>query len=387
MKRDKLAWAAALLLLLLAAQLLINLRGESEQVKAVNAPIEMDVATSVKVQVYRGGRLVQEQEKVGDRLLANFWGLILNAFLGRYYNQYTLYKVDGTTFAQPDWDLVVSSMNLLPLLAIGFGGGGTSVSFFDYELPALLARVDVSSSSYSVSDNGTHITVTASVSWTATSATTVADVGLYWKGYAFGSTSAFYVLIARDTLPTPIQVEANDIVIATYTISIAYNRPPMLKNLAALIANYILGAKYYNRAITYTTWSGTATTTMDIGHEASNVDNIKEYLYIGVTSDTRPYMPALSSVAILAESAGSVTIKRYYNSTHVWFLLEPAVGILIAEGGTVRGVYARIRDTDIDSGGSTNTQQVMVLYFPLDEPVTVPAGSGVKFEFAIYFRW
>ncbi|MEM4853795.1 MAG: hypothetical protein QXQ60_09525 [Thermofilum sp.] len=398
MKRSKLAWAAALLLLLLlAAQLLTNLRGESEQVKttservkAVNAPIEMDVATSVKVQVYRGGQLVAEQEKVGDRLLYNFWALILNAFLGRYYNSpLAIYRVDGTTFTQPEWEYITGTPTYNPMLAVGFGSGGTSVFFFDYELPSLLARVDVPSTGYSLTDNGTHIIISASGSWTASNAATVADVGLYWRGYSFGSTTAFYVLIARDTLPTPIAVQANDVVIATYTITIAYNRPPFLKNLAALIANYILGARYYGKAVTFTTWDGTSTTVMDIGYDyyfGNPTDNVKEYLYVGVTSIQRPYMPIMSSVEILAETSRGVTVNWGYNSTHVWFTL-PAAPILIPSGGTVTGVFARIRDTDIASGSNINAQQVMVFYFPLDQPVTVPAGSGVKFEFTIYFRW
>ncbi|MEM0459365.1 MAG: hypothetical protein QXZ31_05820, partial [Thermofilaceae archaeon] len=130
--------------------------------------------------------------------------------------------------------------------------------FFDYELPSLIARVDVPSTGYSLTDNGTHIIISASGSWTASGAATVADVGLYWRGYSYNSGTAFYVLIARDTLPTPITVLANDVVIATYTITIAYSRPPFLKNLAALIANYILGARYYNRAVSYTTWDGTS---------------------------------------------------------------------------------------------------------------------------------
>ncbi|MEM1679547.1 MAG: hypothetical protein QXD20_10010 [Ignisphaera sp.] len=400
MKRSKLAWAAALLLLLLlAAQLLTNLRGESEQVKttservkAVNAPIEMDVATSVKVQVYRGGQIIAEQEKVGDRLLYNFWALILNCFLGRYYNSpLSIYRVDGGTFTRPDWEYIYGSSSVVsPSLAVGFGSGGTGITFFDYELPSLLARVDVPSTTYSLTDNGTHITISASGSWTASGAATVADVGLYWRGYSYGSSTAFYVLIARDTLPTPIAVQENDVVIATYTITIAYNRPPFLKNLAALIANYILGARNYGRAVNFVTWSGTSATTMDIGYDhwsgSSYVDNVKEYLHIGLTSDVRPYMPTMSSIQILAETASGVTVGWGHNSTHVWFRL-PAATILLPDGGTVTGVFARIRDTDITSGSGFNAQQVMVLYFPLDQPVTVPAGSGVKIEFTIYFRW
>ncbi|MEM1908332.1 MAG: hypothetical protein QXT79_03065 [Thermofilaceae archaeon] len=389
MKRGKLAWAAALLLLLLAA-LLTNLRGESEQVKAVNVPIEMDVATSVKVQVYRGGQLVAEQEKVGDRLLYNFWALILNSFFGRYYDSpLTIYRVDGTTFTRPDWGLLHGGSTAYPLLAVGFGSGGTDITFFDFELPSRLARVDVPSTAYLLTDNGTHIIVTASGSWTANRDAIVADVGLYWRGYSYGSSTAFYVLIARDTLPTPIAVQANDVVIATYTIAIAYSRPPFLRNLAALIANCILGAGHYGRAVTFTTWSGASATAMDIGYDfgsGGGYDNVREYLYVGVTSDQRPYMPALSSVSILAETTSGVTVNWGYNSTHVWFTL-PATSILIPGGGTVTGVFARIRDTDTDPTSSTNTQQVMVLYFPLDQPVRVPAGSGVKVEFTIYFRW
>ncbi|MEM1606084.1 MAG: hypothetical protein QXW41_07580, partial [Fervidicoccaceae archaeon] len=219
-RRKVAAIAAAIIVMAALAPVLLGRRAQTVQV-----PVEMDVATAVKVQVYRGGQLVAEQEKVGDRLLYNFWALILNAFLGRYYNSpVSIYRADGTTFTQPDWEYIYNPNTVLnPLLAVGFGSSSSSVSFYDYELPSLLARVDVPSTGYSLADNGTHIIVSASASWTASSAATVTDVGLYWKGYSYNSGTAFYVLIARDILPTPIAVAANDVVIVTYTIAIAYS--------------------------------------------------------------------------------------------------------------------------------------------------------------------
>ncbi|MEM0459859.1 MAG: hypothetical protein QXZ31_08300 [Thermofilaceae archaeon] len=386
---------AALLALLVAAAVLAGVRQGRQEVgaaglEAVEVPAEMGIATSVKVRVYRGGQLVAEQEKVGDRLLYNFWALVLNAFLGRYYSTpLTIYRADGSTFSQPEWELIISSTTSNPLLAIGFGSSEASVSFYDYEVPGLLGRVDVSSTAYSLFVNDTHIIVTANASWTASSAVTVASVGLYWKGYSYGSTSAFYVLIARDVLPSPISLQANDIVAATYTITIAFNKPPFLKNLAALIANYILGAKYYGKAVSYTTWGNTVVSAMDIGmdyYTSTTYDSVKEYLYVGITSDSVAYSPALYSVGILAESSSPVTVSWGYNSTHVWFSVPP-VSFLLQNGGTVRGVFARIKNVDVDGSTSYNAQQVMVLFFPLDTPVTVSAGSGIKLNFTVYFRW
>ncbi|MEM0459364.1 MAG: hypothetical protein QXZ31_05815, partial [Thermofilaceae archaeon] len=117
------ATAAALLLatLLLTSLILTVKHSTPAQPSTVAIPVEIPTETAVKVQVYRGGQLVAEQEKVGDRLLYNFWALILNAFLGRYYNSpLTIYRVDGTTFTQPEWEYIYFANAVYnPLLAVG----------------------------------------------------------------------------------------------------------------------------------------------------------------------------------------------------------------------------------------------------------------------------
>ncbi|MEZ0346481.1 MAG: hypothetical protein ABWK01_08010, partial [Infirmifilum sp.] len=150
----------------------------------LNAGVEVPTTVAVQVQVVRNGKVVATYEKVGDPLLYNFWALLLNSFLGRYYNSpLTIYKTDGTTFTQPEWEWLNSPGTTPvygnPLLAIGYGTSSQAVSFYDYQLGGYATLADVPSTGYNLVVNSSHMVVQATASFTVSTAVTVNEVGLY----------------------------------------------------------------------------------------------------------------------------------------------------------------------------------------------------------------
>ena len=388
-----LATIVVILASIYAVPVLHSLATRQGNIKTATPQIVIPASARVKVQVYRAGHLVEEQEMDSDPLLYNFWALIANTVLGRGYSDpLTIYKTDGTTFTRPEWESIGTSSgnynNKLPMLAIGFGPGVTSPSFYDYEITSLLARVDVPSTSYTLTDNGTAITITASASWTADQNTTVGDVGLYWKGYQYRSASSIYVLIARDALSSPIPVVTNDVVVATYTISISYSKKPILKNFVALIVDYILGAKAYGHTINYIDTTGTARNAWDFGSDYTwGNDYENEKTYIGVTSAVTPYSPGLAVVESAGKTSSNVKVELGNNGTHVWFSVY-AAPVVFSTKTTVRAFYLELDNLDYRyEYNAYSSCNVLLMYFPLDSPITVPAGSGIKATFTIYFRW
>ena len=349
---------------------------------------ELVIGNKVSVSVYRGGRLVQSVEKVGDPWLRNLFVLIADCFLGRYYtNPLEFYDINGAAYKTTEWEQY--GISGTPILAVGIGGSDIAVTLYDYDLGLPYARVDVASDNVLTSDNGTMITISVSASWVADSNVTVKEVGLYWKGVApRGGDTARYVLIARDLLPTPLSVVENDSVIVSYTIYIPYDRAPVLKNLAVLIANYIFGLNEYGKAYNYVTTDGTSTTDMDIGEErgTSPYDIVNEYTYLAAGSGLAIYRPTLNKLySEVKRSTDPVQIDLSFNSTHAVFSLAAGV-VTFTETTTITEVGIVIQSTDIDDGPGYAKKDVLVLYFPLEQSIKVPAGSGIKFTFKLAIR-
>jgi type II secretory pathway pseudopilin PulG len=388
-KRIALGIAFTVLVLASIIASVVFLNAQNKQILEKNLNLNVRIANTLTLTVHRANGKVETYVKEGDPWERNFFYLIVNSFFGRYYiSPYTIYKTDGSTFTQPDWeDIGTSSTSYYPMLAIGIGSGTVSFSPYDYELSVLVQRANVTSANFVFNDNGTHIVETASASFTASSAVTISEVGLYWEGFVFnGGYKYIYVLIARDLI-TAISLAVGDAVTVTYTITVPYNQAPMLKNLAALIADYILCAKYYGKTVSFTTLSGTVASAMDIGYDYYSfaTDNVKEYDYVYIGSGDPIYRTTLSSLySQVAITTSYVTISLSVNSTHAVINL-PTVAVTVPSATVIKEVGLVIDSTDIDGSINTNAQKLLILYFPLSNPISVPAGSGVKFTFTITF--
>jgi hypothetical protein len=342
----------------------------------------------VTLKVYRSDGRVETYQKVGDPWTQNLVAAMANLLFGRYNtNPLTLYARDGTTKTQVETEYVYGTGSILnPYLAIGIGSGSISPSFYDVDLSNLVALVDVAASGVSVADNGTHIIASFAVSYTASAAVTVSEVGLYWKAADYSTNTYRYYLFARDVLSTPISLAANDVLAVTYTVAFKYNEPPMTYNLAALMFNYVFGLKYYGKALSFTTTDGTVTSSADFGGDTSTApsDVVKEYAKVRFGSGSPSYIAKITDVRSALATTGSVQVDARSNSTHFYFTLT--VGYPFTSAATVSEAALIIDSIDIDPGATTAAKQLLVLYFPITSPVSVPAGGAVKFTFTIAFR-
>jgi hypothetical protein len=242
----------------------------------------------------------------------------------------------------------------------------------------------VAAAGVSVTDNGTHIIASYTVSYTASSAVTVNEVGLYWKAADYNTNTYRYYLFARDVLSSPISLAANDVLAVTYTVAFQYNQPPMTYNFAALMFNYVFGLNYYGKALTFTTTDGTATGNADFGTDSGSGDAVKEYAKVRFGSGTPSYIAKITDVRSALATTSNVQVNAGSNSTHFYFTLT--VGYPFTSAATVSEAALIIDSIDIDATSGTNAKQLLVLYFPITSPVNVPAGGAVKFTFTIAFR-
>jgi hypothetical protein len=295
--------------------------------------------------------------------------------------------MEGQVKTQVETEYVsVSPYTANPYVAIGIGSGSASPSFYDVDLSNLITLIDVAAAGVSVTDNGTHIIASFTVSYTASSAVTVREVGLYWKAADYSTTTYRYYLFARDVLATPLALASGDVVGVTYMISFLYNQPPMTYNFAVLMFNYLFGLRYYGKALTFTTTDGTATTIADFGVDTSFTpyDNVKEYAKVSFGSGSPSYNNKMVNVRLPVLTTSSVTVSTGNNATHFWFTL--LLGYPFVNATTVTEVGLIIDSIDIDGGSGTNAKKLLLLYFPLSDPVNVPAQGAIKFTFTIAFK-
>jgi len=299
---------------------------------------------------------------------------------GRYNtNPLNLYARDGQVKTQVETEYAGSYSDIYPYMAIGIGTGSAAPSFYDVDLSNLIALIDVAAAGVSVTDNGTHIIASYTVSYSASSAVTVQEVGLYWKAADYSTNTYRYYLFARDVLSQSISLLANDVLAVTYTVAFKYNQPPMTYNFAVLMFNYLFGLKYYGKALTFTTTDGTGSNTVDYG-----TGGMPGYAKVRFGSGSPSYTPKISNVRSALATTDSVQVDARSNSTHFYFTLT--VGYPFTSAVTVSEAALIIDSIDIDGSGGNNAKQLLVLYFPISSPVDVPAGGAVKFQFTIAFR-
>ena len=96
------------------------------------------------------------------------------------------------------------------------------------------------------------------------------------------------------------------------------------------------------------------------------------------------YFPGKSSISTIAERVDNIMVNvQVVNSTHAKISYTGAVSF--SSSSTVSGVGLWFK-TDTDTVGGVNAKDILVLYFPLNNPLNVPAGSSVRFTFTIWLR-
>jgi hypothetical protein len=350
--------------------------------------LEIPLHNTLTIRVQRTTGETETYVKEGDPWTQNLLALIANHMLGRGYSSpLSIYKTDGSPFNYIDTAFTASSSSIPdPMLAIQIGQSNYSFSPSQYSLVSPIATFDVASSGVSVSDSGVAITATFTSSWTAGSAVTVWEVGLILKVCTFGTTTYSTVLLARDVLSTPVSLVSGDVISISYQVSLTYGYPPFLKNFAAVLFNYVFGLKYYGNARTIITMDG-ASVSIDYGQDygTAGADNIKEpssLIYDG--ADIASYSPGKSTIPTIALRVDNVMVNvQVVNNTHAKISYTGSTSF--SSSSTVSAVGLSFK-TDTDTTMYNNFKDILILYFPFDNPLNVPAGSSLKFTFTIWLR-
>ncbi|MEM4497544.1 MAG: hypothetical protein QW692_01820 [Nitrososphaerota archaeon] len=345
----------------------------------------------VKITVKRADGSIEVYEKAGDPWTVNVMYFIANYLLGREkVSAVSMIREDGTS-RRIETEYVYTGgntyTNIDPKVVIGIGSGSTPPSVYDVDLYNPIVKIEVPSTSVSVSDSGTALTATYTASWTATGSYAIRETGLYMLAAELGTNSIDdRFLLSRDVLDEPITVESGDVVSVTYTVTMEYARPPLTKHMAAIIFNYMLGLNAYGLARTLITTDGTSTTNVDLGYESntSPYDVIKESAKLVVGSGAPSYLPTKLAVSNPVATVSDIRVNyQVVNSTHMRIYWVGGVGLTGEVTVTEVGVYM---NTDIEASNTGNQKDIMVLYFPLSTPVAVPAGGALKFSFDLYIR-
>ena len=390
MKTGRFRSVAAALLILLAVIGAYALTAIQTKPREMPLTVEVPLTNIITLKVYRSDGRVETYQKVGDPWTQNLMSAISNLILGRQYiTPRYLYARDGTAKAQVETEVSYVSgsgsfTGINPYMVIGIGSGSLSPSFYDVDLSSLITLINVTASGVSVTDNGTHIIASYTISYTTSSAVTVQEVGLYWVAADYGTRTYRYYLFARDVLSQPVALAASDVLAVTYTIAFKYNQPPMTYNFAALMFNYLFGLRYYGRALTFTTTDGTAASTADFGFDYYYGDSITEYAKVRLGNGMPSYTVKINNVRSTLATTSNIQVNAGSNSTHFYFTLT--VGYPFTSAAAVSEAALIIDSIDISAAGNSNAKLLLVLYFPITSTVSVPAGGAVKFTFTIAFR-
>jgi len=347
--------------------------------------VEIPLHNTVIITVQRTTGETETYVKQGDPWTQNLINLIANLMLGRSLSSpLVIYKTDGTTFYYIETGAYSSTSSApVPMLAIQIGQSNYSFSPSQYSLISPIATFDVSSSGVSVSNDGITITATFTSSWTASSDVTVREVGLILKVCTLQTETYSSVLLARDVLSTPVSLASGDAISVSYQVSLTYGNPPFLKNFAAILFDYIFGLKYYGKAMSIITMDG-ASVIIDYGykHAAQPFGEGASLIYDG--ADMVSYLPDKTSISTIAARVDNIMVNvRVVNSTHAMISYTSAINF--QSPSTVSAVGLSLRaDTDTTTG--VNYKDILILYFPLNNPLKVPGGSSVKFTFTIWLR-
>jgi hypothetical protein len=351
--------------------------------------VEIPLHNTLVITVQKTTGETETYVKQGDPWTQNLIALIANLMLGRGYSSpLNIYKTDGSAFNYIETGMATSGTAPDPMLAIQIGQSDYAFSPSQYSLILPIATFDVSSSGVSVSDNGITITATFTSSWTASNDVTVREVGLILKVCTYGANSYSNVLLARDVLSTPVSLASGDVISISYQVSFTYGQPPFLKNFAAVLFNYIFGLKYYGRTVSIIAMDGASISAIDYGYDyaqTSSYDDIKEpasLIYDG--ADIAYYSPSKSMIPTIAVRVDNVMVNvQVVNSTHAKISYIGSVSF--SSSSTVSAVGLSFK-TDVDTSTSKNLKDILILYFPLNNPLNVPASSSVKFTFTIWLR-
>jgi len=353
---------------------------EKHEEKVVRIPLH----NTLIITVHRKTGETETYVKEGDPWTQNLLALIVNTILGQGYKSGTIpiTYTDGSTVTMIETEYYGGN----PSLTIAIGSGTTAFSPSDYNLASPIAVKDVESTNVAFSDDGSIMCANITTAILAESDITVNEVGLILKAAKKGQQVKYNILIARDILSSPISLSSGDTVTVTYQVSFTYDSPPFLKNFAKLLFNYTLGLGSYPVAVGSVSATDESTVRgVDFGIECDPPgDILKERLDVLFEGGAQSvYSPTKYRVESALGTVSSVTLAaQVVNATHARIDLAGA-SYVFSSPVTIYGAGAALY-TDIKPDGSRTEKSILVLYFPLSEPLNVPANRAAKISFTIW---
>ena len=263
-----------------------------------------------------------------------------------------------------------------PYIEVGTGTQANTPSV--YKLAQLWMRKEVEHWSYT--ENASTIHIHYQSTFTASSATSISEVGL--SIIVCGR----YLLVSYYALSTPIQLNNTDSITVNYDIYIQKSLP-FTDNFYRLLALYMLGYKDIGGVPnTATTTDGTSINGIDTGRDMYYDYGIRDRYAENIKFIYDPY--GFSQVEpihayMIGDNAGAMTSPGYVydntlslSTTNDSITVGFHVSFDFAQQTTVYGV-ALLYNVDISLGASLAPKPIMMAYFPLPSPVTVPANGGI----------
>jgi len=337
----------------------------------------LNITASVEVKVLRNGEVIGHYEKVGDPITKQFYYMLVDNLFGWVRTSSPKYWYDTGGNTRTWIDTEEEGQNPIAYIAIGQGSGTPSRN--DY---ALFSEVMKDKAEVTLTDDTANnkYVITYTKTFTSQSSFNLTEVGLmlYVDYSASQCVYKTYVLIAHDVLQSPLNVSVGDSISVTYTIEVPYDTGgPFTKTFYAIFINYFLGYKGTSGSSLTIVYESGSSTIFDGRDNDNPSDAQKVRIEVGSgSSSSTPLWTTYalgSKVADIRQDNAQFLVQYSENSTHI--TLKYIASLTFTSDTSVSEVGFSIEDD--------NRRKFLLLYFPLDSSISVPANGGLRVEIVV----
>ncbi len=344
---------------------------------SININKDMSLAKTfdiyLKVVVIRDGHIIDTRMDYKDPILRNFYVLMYNYFLGGRAAGKPMNYVDDNGYAHYYMDTESGTVNP-QYIGIAIGNGTAPV------IPTNAKLYEVYKSTTSVDEepgeNSTHMWINYTATFYIDTAINISEAGLFidsLDSYIYGSESPVRVYITRDLIDPPVELQADDYLIITYTIY-AKKSGNFVENFFTLIHNYLLRNQTYQMA-DYNDTSGVQHFYVDT---ESGGYNPVAYIQLGNNTTGFDFYRYNLTSPIAIEKAN----VRYEDHTPDNITVCISALFTFTEDYNISEIGVVLR-LDSDSSSNIAYTDVLILYIPLTTPIGVTAGQQLSFKVTI----
>jgi len=199
-----------------------------------------------KLRVWKNGELIYE----GKDPISNIWLYLI----ARDLFMVDFNKFDGKLLDVEGEDKHGGLFRMYPTynyLSIHLGDG-SSASVSDYRIGHKLIEYDIphETDPFIINDNGTHLNVTVTTTYTSDDSYTLSEVGLIAKIYSHYDYKAYVYsyLVAHDVFPS-VSINSGDSLTFAWIFVAKYNDPPLTKKFWLVLFDNFLNIPAYRTSI------------------------------------------------------------------------------------------------------------------------------------------